>query len=188
MIPVLTRTKVDIMFHTKTFMAGDINTRFLYTVSRQPIVCCSLVLTNEQGKYVVTVSRKKGMFLVPWSNWEFFNQTKKSSGEYFLTSLGTAPVSLSLILSLVDRPEWKTSSLIGDIFWWVIGRWIFRSYEPQTCCTVICHILRVCGFKIGIHVEPHKLFKEVSSGVDNHFWNGEGRKNYLGEPDSSRGI
>jgi hypothetical protein len=46
-------------------------------------------------------------------------------------------------------------------FWWWIGRFIFPTMLPQTCSSITCHILRVCGFNIQIHVHPIDLYKEI---------------------------
>ena len=188
MIPVISPTKVEALFITKTVMRTDHKTRTLQVVSCQKIIHCALVFTMNTKKWIVLINRKRGMFLVPWDRWQWIQTTGKYKAEYITVDMGTAPVSLALMASIIDRPEWRVSSFVANLFWWLIGRWFSKTYQPLTCCLTICYLLRMCGYKVKLHIEPHKLYKELKDGVNNHFWNSQGGKNHLGKTVSKRGL
>jgi hypothetical protein len=95
--------------------------------------------------------------------------------------LGMAPVSLAQICWFLDRPSFKVSSFWENIYYHFIGRYIAKNTVPMTCSLLVSYVLRMCGFKNTLHIDPRSLYKELKNGVGNHFWDRQSGKNRFGE-------
>jgi|15BtaG_2_1085339.scaffolds.fasta_scaffold00107_19 hypothetical protein len=46
------------------------------------------------------------------------------------------------------------------LIWFFVTRW-FGAKKPKTCATLVCEILRCCGYEIKQCVSPAELYKEL---------------------------
>jgi hypothetical protein len=177
MKPQLVDTNVKIIFYIKT-SEFHWRTKLYQLVSGQKIIHSIVWFTQGKKDYVYVINPRRGMYLVDKSKYDRILKSQNITVEEEVIDLGLAPVSLYQLSCYLDRPEFKLASVWENIIWWLFGRFVSKTYVPMTCSLATSYLLRICGFKVGLHIAPHKLYKEIQDGVDNHFWKSKGWQDY----------
>ena len=181
--PFLSPTKISCVFYREA-AERPWRTRLYQFISWQKIAHCSVIFEQEDKKFIYVINPRGGMYLVDYEKYLWIIKQQQLAIDTQKVELGISPVSLVQISSFVDRPKFKLSPFYENIFWWVIGRHLSKTYQPMTCALAVSYLLRFCGYTVDLHVAPHKLYKELQDGVDNHFWTGSGGKDSLSPSDS----
>jgi hypothetical protein len=173
MNPKLTETNIKVIFYGKS-NRKDWKAWVYRFISRQDMTHTVVWFTQSDREYVYVINTKGGMYLVEKSKYEWILKRQGMVIEETVVDLGSAPVSLYQLSSFLDRPEFRLSNTFENSFWWLVGRFISKTYTPMSCSLATSYLLRMCGFKVDLHIAPHLLHKELRDGVDNHFWTSKG--------------
>ena len=129
----------------------------------------AILFTQGDKKYIYVMNPKGGKYLISLEKYEWFLKMRDIKLKQKVVDLGSVPISLHQLSYYLDRPKFKIAPLYEQVFWWLIGRHLSKTYQPMTCALTASYLLRICGFKVDLHIAPHSLYKEIRNGVDNHF-------------------
>jgi len=177
MNPRLVETNIKVIFYIQR-NKRHLRTRVYQFVSCQKIAHAVILFTQGDKKYIYVINPKGGMYLVEEEKYAWILKREGLEITQKVVDLGSAPVSLFQLSCFVDRPKFKLAPMRENIFWWFIGRFLSKTYQPMTCALAMSYLLRICGFKVGLHIAPHTLYKEIRNGIDNHFWTSKGWQEY----------
>lgn len=175
MKPQLIETNIKIIFCGRSNQ-DDWKAWVYRFLTKQDTTHSVVWFTQKDKEYVYMINRRDrgGTFLVEKSKYDGLKKQLGLEIEEEVIDLGSVPVSLYQLSSFLDQPKFRLSSTLEYSFWWCIGRFISKTYTPMSCSLTTSYLLRMCGFKIDLHIAPHLLHKEIRNGVDNPFWTSEG--------------
>jgi len=186
-------TKVSVCFYDRS---KDWRAKIIKYSALTDIHHCGIMLDRE-GSRVVLASDKSHKA-------KFVDADKFHNLVYApikVVELDEAHVSLQQLTDFLyshDKLKWKPLTddeaanykpkkypsyrYIGDarsiIFWYFLGRFILPKLLPPSCALMTCYLLRICGFKVGDHVQPKTLYKELDDAANYNSWTSWGWKDY----------
>lgn len=177
MNPQLVQTNIKVIFYGKSNQK-DWKAKVYRFLTKQQMTHTVVWFTQLDKEYVFVINTKGGTYLVEKSKYDWILKRQNIVIEETVIDLGSAPVSLYQLSCFLDRPEFRLSNTFENSFWWLIGRFVSKTYTPMSCSLATSYLLRMCGFKVDLHIAPHLLHKEIRDGIDNHFWTSKGWQEY----------
>jgi len=166
-------SEIIVLFYKVDRRLGNIYSLFLgffYLFSREEITHAALLLRYEDGnEFVITSNAKRRFSFIPYKVFSKAYTKKHPTSKESRVNLGRTVVDSRQLYNFIKADDFKIGNTLEYILWWTILRYVPLSFKLMSCGLMICYILRMVGFQVGMHVEPHKLYKEIEHGVDNYF-------------------
>jgi hypothetical protein len=152
---ILLPTKVSVTFYSASGWQG----KFIGFFTRSKIHHCGLMLDRDDKSVIMIASKKRSAKFVDSKS---FHKIKKP---LHVVDVGEFDVSINQLSDYLYKVGKNT--LVGLMFWCLIGRWICQGNIPASCTLYVCQLLRLCGYKIRDIIIPKELYRELADAVDN---------------------
>jgi hypothetical protein len=176
--------EIIVLFYRVDRRLGNIYSLFLgffYLFSREEITHTAILIRYGDGnEFVITSNSKRRFSFIPYKVFSKAYTQKHPTSKELRVNLGRAVVDRKQIVNFIKSDAFKIGNTLEYVLWWTLLRYIPSSFKLMSCGLMVCYILRIVGFQVGVYVEPHKLYKEIEHGVDNYFRASEGGKEYAG--------
>ena len=130
-----------------------------------PMFHCGLMFSYEDNSLILAADKSHRAKFVPGS---LYHDTIGFIPSHIVT-LGTTEFSnIDRIMNFISTPS--KGDTLSIFFWFFIGRFIFKSYQPKSCALLACNIARFCGFSVPDFIHPPSLYKYIKNKYSHFTW------------------
>lgn len=126
---------------------------------------CGLMFSYEENSLILASDKQHRAKFIPG---ELYHVKMGFTPSHVVT-LGTTDFSnIDRIMDFISIP-YKGDTL-SILFWYYIGRFLFKSYQPKSCALLATNIARFCGFSIPDFIHPPGLYKYIKDKYTSLTW------------------
>ena len=125
---------------------------------------CGIMLSNKDRSLVVAADKTHRAKFIPS---ELYHEKCMKPSDVIILG-DTDMENMEKLMNFISVPY--IGDTVSMAFWYYIGRWLFKSYVPQSCSILASQMARFCGFKVKDHVLPKDLLNHLKETYNHLTW------------------
>jgi len=130
-----------------------------------PIFHCGLMLSCHDESFVIASDKTHRAKFIPN---DLYHNTIGFKPSHIVILGETDFSNIQRTMDFIATPY--KGDTMSMAFWYYIGRFLFKSYQPKSCALLACQIARFCGFKLDDFILPKNLYNDLRDKYTHYTW------------------